>query len=156
MLQTPLWQKLLAAHCCVGPHAGQLFVSTMQVSTPDAPWQRVWPAVQVVPHVPHAPPLQKFVQVWPLCHEVQPAAFATQVCTVLPAQRAAPAVQVVLQLVQLPAWQVLPGAQARALHCVQPDSTLHSQVSTPVVVQREAPIEQPWHELQLPPAHSSP
>jgi hypothetical protein len=58
----------------------------MQVSTP-APWQRVWPAVQLVPQVPHAPPLQKFWQVSPLCHEVQPCAFATHVCTVLPAQR---------------------------------------------------------------------
>ena len=64
--------------------------------------------------------------------------------------------QVVLQLVQLPAWQVLPEAQARALHWVQPESTLHSQVSMPVAVQREAPIAQPWQELQLPPAHTSP
>ena len=83
-LHTPPWQKLFALHCWVGPHAGQLFVSLMQVSTP-APWQRVWPAVQLVPHVPHAPPLQKVPQVWPLCHEVQPAALATQVCTVFPA-----------------------------------------------------------------------
>ena len=64
--------------------------------------------------------------------------------------------QVVLQLVQLPAWQVLPEAQARAVHWVQPDSTLHSQVSTPVAVQREAPIVQAWQLLQLPPAQTSP
>jgi hypothetical protein len=33
-VQLPPWQKLFGAHCCTGPHAGQLFWSTMQVSTP--------------------------------------------------------------------------------------------------------------------------
>ena len=61
-LHAPPWQKLFGAHCCTTPHAGQLFASMMQVSTP-APWQRDWPGVQLVPHVPHAPPLQKLVQV---------------------------------------------------------------------------------------------
>lgn len=64
--------------------------------------------------------------------------------------------QVLLQLAQLPAWQVLPEAQARAVHVVQPDCTLHSQVSTPVAVQREPPMGQAWQELHLPPAHSAP
>jgi hypothetical protein len=153
--QVPPWQNELGAHCCAAPHAGQLFASMRQVSTP-APLQRVWPGVQLVPHVPQAPPLQKLVQVWPACHEVQPWALATQVSTVLLAQRFAPAVQVELQLVQLPPWQVLPEAQACVVHCVQPDSTLHSQLSTPVAVQRDAPMLQPWHVLHAPPAHSSP
>jgi hypothetical protein len=107
--------------------------------------------VQLVPQVPHAPPLQKVVQVWPRCHAVQPLALATQVSTEFPAQRCAPAVQVLLQLAQLPFWQVLPLAQVPARHCVQPLMTFHSQVSTPPAVQRDAPMEQPWHELHEPP-----
>ena len=86
-LHTPPRQKLFALHCCVGPQAGQLFASMMQVSTPAVPWQRVWPAVQLVPQVPHAPPLQKFVHTWPLRHAVQPEGSATQVCTVFAAHR---------------------------------------------------------------------
>jgi hypothetical protein len=156
VLQAPFWQKLFAPHCCAGPHAGQLFWSTMQVSTPAVPWQRVWPVVQLVPQLPQAPPLQKSAQVLPACHEVQPWALATQVSTVLPAQRFAPAVQVVLHAAQLPFWQTLPLAQGWARHWVQPESTFHSQVSTPVAVQREAPWLQAWQVLHWPPAHSSP
>jgi hypothetical protein len=100
-VHAPPAQKLLGAHCCTLPHAGQLLASMRHVSTPT-PWQRVWPGVQLVPQVPHAPPLQKLVQTWPFCHDVQPAASATQLCTVLPAQRVAPAVQVELQEPQLP------------------------------------------------------
>jgi hypothetical protein len=61
-LHEPPWQNELGMHCCAGPQAGQLFASMPQVSTP-APWQRAWPAVQLVPQVPQAPPLQKVVQV---------------------------------------------------------------------------------------------
>ena len=77
-------------------------------------------------------------------------------CTVLLAQRFAPAVQVALQVAQLPLVQVLPAAQARAVHWVQPESTLHSQVSTPVAVQREAPMVQAWQVLHEPLLHTSP
>jgi hypothetical protein len=70
---------------------------------------------------------------------VQPAALATQVSTVLPAQRFAPAVQVPLQLEQLPPVQALPYEQVDAVHEVQPENTSQSQVSTPVAVQRLAP-----------------
>ena len=61
-LQAPPWQNEFAAHCWAGPQAGHELASMRQVSTPE-PWQRVWPVVQLVPQVPHAPPLQKLVQV---------------------------------------------------------------------------------------------
>jgi len=75
-LQRPPWQKLFGAHCCTTPHAGQLFWSMMQVSTP-APWHRVAPAVQLVPQVPHAPPLQTCVDAHALPHRPQ---FIPSVC----------------------------------------------------------------------------
>ena len=96
--------------------------------------------MQLVPHVPHAPPLQKLVHVWPDCHAVQPIASATQVCTVVPAQRVAPAVHIELQLPHEPFMHCEPEGHARALQLVQPVSTSQSQVSTPVAVQRELPM----------------
>jgi hypothetical protein len=153
--QAPPWQTELGAHCCAGPHAGQLFWSMRQVSTP-APWHRVWPGEHEVPQVPQAPPLQKLVQVCVACQRVQPAASATQVSTPLPLQRVAPAVQVPLQLAQLPPWHLLPLAQVPAFQVVQPESTSHSQVRTPVAVHSEAPMVQAWQVVQAPPLHSSP
>jgi hypothetical protein len=155
-VQLPPLQYAFGGHCCKGPHAGQLFWSMMHVSTPR-PLQRVAPGVQFVPQVPQAPPEQKVLHVCDACQLVQPDASATQVCTVLPLQRLAPAVHAPLQLAQLPFWHALPGAHASARHLVQPDSTSHSQVSTPPpAVQRDAPRLHAWQLVHQPPVQTSP
>jgi hypothetical protein len=88
-------------HVVVVFHTEQLFTSVAQVSTPF-PLHRFVPTVQVVPHMPQAPPEQKVVHCCEVLHEVQPLGSATQVSTVFPLQRLVPAVHAVLQAVQLP------------------------------------------------------
>ena len=122
--QFPPTQVLFAGQLCAGPHTGQLLTSVPHVSTP-LPLQRVAPGVHEVPHMPHAPPEQKVLQVWLVLHEVQPIALATQVSTLRSVQRVEPAVHVLLHDVQLPLVQTLPEGHARVAHCVQPDNTLH-------------------------------
>lgn len=125
------------------------------VSTPR-PLQRIAPGTQLVPQVPHAPPEQKLLHVCDACHWVQPAASATHVCTVFPAQRVAPAVHAPLHELQLPPWHTLPEGQLPATQPVHPDTTFQSHVSTPPAVQRDAPMVQPSQLVQAPPVQSSP
>lgn len=153
--QAPALQVVPLAQAEPADHTVQLFASLVQLSVP-LPLQRAAPTVQVVPQVPHAPPLQKFPHWVPACQVVQPCGSAMQLSTVLPAHRFAPAVQVLLQLAQLPPVQRVPLAQVLAAQVVQPLTTFQLQVSTPVAVQREAPIEQAWHELHWPLVHTSP
>lgn len=87
---------------------------------------------------------------------MQPWPSATQLSTVVPAQRFAPAVQAEVQLTQLLPVQRVPVAHTAAFHCVQPLTTFQSQLSTPVAVQRDALMLHAWHELHCPPAHTSP
>jgi hypothetical protein len=154
-VQVPLTQNVLAAHCCTGPQAGQVFASMMQVSTPP-PLQRDCPAVQLVPQVPQAPPLQNVVHVCEVRHCVHPEASATQDSTFLPTHRVVPAVQAVLQAVQLVPWHTVPIGQVRPTQAVQPVDTVSSQVSTPVAVHRELVGEHGRQLLHAPLLHTSP
>ncbi|MBS1150844.1 MAG: hypothetical protein H6Q89_2542 [Myxococcaceae bacterium] len=153
--QLPALHEVPAPHAPCAFHTVQLLASVPQLSVP-LPLHRAAPTVQLVPQVPHAPPLQKLPHCCPACHPVQPWPSATQVSTVVPAQRLAPAVQVLLQVVQLPVTQRVPLAQGAAFHAVQPVSTFQSQVSAPVPTQRAAPIAHAWHELHWPLPHTSP
>lgn len=153
--QVPFAQKESGGQLCVGPHAGQLFESMPHVSMP-LPLHRIVPFPHEVPHTPHAPPEQNVAQASLKLQAVHPRASATHVSTLRPVHRLAPAVHAVAHEVQAPLVQTLPLGQARDDHRVQPDSTSQSHVSTPVAVQRLAPIAQAVHEPQLPLLHTSP
>lgn len=153
--QLPPTHWLFVGQLCPGPQTGQLFASVPQVSMPF-PLQRMVPVVHEVPQAPHVPPEQKVLHVWLKLHEVQPIALATQVSTLRPVQRVEPAVHVLLHDAQLPLVHTLPDGQVRCDHCVQPDNTLHWHSSTPVAVQRLAPMEQPWQVPHVLPLQTSP
>jgi hypothetical protein len=87
---------------------------------------------------------------------VQPWVSATQLSTVLPAQRWAPAVQVLLQVAQVPAVQRVPEAQVLAVQVVQPLSTSQAQVWIPVAVHWLAPIAHCWQLTHWAPEQSWP
>jgi hypothetical protein len=122
--QVPFWQNSLTGHGATGVlqmSQAAWLGSTMQVCVP-LPLHCLAPRVQVTPHEPQAPPLQKVGHTSWACQLVQPLASATHSLRDLPsaAHWKVPAVQVPLHPAQLLLVQTLPALQFDWTHDVQP------------------------------------